>query len=124
MSYVKFRVYVPPENLEQMRDAVRPVIAKSDKYMGAMTWYPVKSAWTTLPGAKPCNGTVGEETVAAATEKRQAIRKNSSASAKSGKAGSTKAKAGKSDDNNAPAVMIKGKGNYSKNIIRTFSITE
>ena len=33
-------------------------------------------------------------------------------------------KAGKSDDNNAPAVMIKGKGNYSKNIIRTFSITE
>lgn len=64
MGYVKFRVYVPPESIGEMREAVRPVIAKSDKYMGAMSWYPVKSAWTTLPGASPYNGTVGEETVA------------------------------------------------------------
>lgn len=64
MRYLKFRVYVPPESLEIMRDTVRSVIAKSDKYMGAMSWFPVKSAWTTLPGASPYNGVEGEETIA------------------------------------------------------------
>ena len=33
-------------------------------------------------------------------------------------------KAGKADDKNAPAVMIKGKGNYSKSIVVKFDITE
>lgn len=46
------------------REAVKPIIAKSDKYTGAMIWYPVKSAWTTLLGGKPYNGTAGEEAIA------------------------------------------------------------
>lgn len=64
MGYYKFRVHLPSENLEVMREAVKPIIAKSDKYIGAMTWYPVKSAWTTLPGANPYNGIEEEETIA------------------------------------------------------------
>lgn len=64
MGYYKFRVYLPLESLEAMREAVKPIIAKSDKYWSAMTWYPVKSAWSTLPGANPYNGTEGEETIA------------------------------------------------------------
>ena len=64
MKYIKVQVNVPPESLEKLREAVKPYIAKSDKYMGAMTWWPVKGAWTTLSGANPYNGKPGIETIA------------------------------------------------------------
>ena len=64
MKFIKVQVNVPHESLEKIREAVKSYIVKSDKYMGAMTWWPVKGAWTTLSGANPYNGKPGIETIA------------------------------------------------------------
>ena len=59
----KIQVYLPFEAIDTIRDAIKEAGGgRIGNYAGCMSWWQVHSAWTTLEGANPYNGTIGEET--------------------------------------------------------------
>ena len=59
----KLQVYLPFEALDAVREAITENGGgQIGNYAGCMSWWQVHSAWTTLDGAHPYHGTVGEET--------------------------------------------------------------
>ncbi len=59
----KIQVYLPLESIDPIREAIKKAGGgRIGNYAGCMSWWQVHSAWTTLEGANPYNGTIGEET--------------------------------------------------------------
>lgn len=57
----KIETYLPPEALDQIRDAVGPYsVVGSDKYSHCMSWYKTQSMWKPAVDANPYLGTPGE----------------------------------------------------------------
>ena len=58
----KIATYVPEEILENLLDALKAVtVNEIGAYRNCVTWYPVKSIWTSLEQAEPYIGKAGEE---------------------------------------------------------------
>jgi hypothetical protein len=57
----KVQVYLPIEALEDVKKAVETAGGGHiGNYAGCMSWWKVRSAWTTLEGAHPYYGIVGQ----------------------------------------------------------------
>ena len=63
MKQYKVQVYLPPEALYDIRDAVvKAGGGVIGSYSGCMSWWEVQSCWKSEKGAVPYNGEVGELT--------------------------------------------------------------
>ena len=63
MKQYKVQVYLPPEALYDIRDAVvKAGGGVIGNYSGCMSWWEVQSCWRSEEGAVPYNGEVGELT--------------------------------------------------------------
>lgn len=63
-AFQNFKVvtYIPEETLEDLLDALREVtVNEIGAYRNCVTWYPVRSIWTSLEKADPYLGIPGEE---------------------------------------------------------------
>ena len=57
---VKLEIFVPPEHLEKIREALRQSGAGAmGNYDSAFSYSQVRGCWRPLPGARPYHGEIG-----------------------------------------------------------------
>lgn len=63
LTMYKIQVYIPLESVDTIREVITQAGGgRIGNYAGCMSWWQVHSSWTSLPGAHPYDGAVGETT--------------------------------------------------------------